>query len=130
MNGYVIPGTENNPLCPGGPYVASPGVRDAFSQYLFDKEARAKELELERAQEAADEVVTSVQKEVKAKTATVKVTFKVAKEPKTNDKKVAAKSIFDANKDKGNGEIAQLISKELEITYANAYYYVTRAFKR
>jgi len=126
MNGYAIPGTENNPLCPNGPYVASPGVRDAFSQYLFDKEARAKELELERAQEAADEVVTSVQKEVKAKTATVKV----AKEPKTNDKKVAAKLIFDANKDKGNGEIAQLISKELEITYANAYYYVTRAFKR
>ena len=126
MNGYAIPGTENNPLCPNGPYVASPGVRDAFSQYLFDKEARAKELELERAQDAADDVVTSVQKEVKAKIATVKV----VKEPKTNDKKVAAKLIFDANKDKGNGEIAQLISKELEITYANAYYYVTRAFKR
>lgn len=45
-------------------------------------------------------------------------------------KKVAALKLFEANADKGNGEIARLISKELEITYANAYYYVTRVFKR
>lgn len=45
-------------------------------------------------------------------------------------KKVAALKLFEANTDKGNGEIARLISKELEITYANAYYYVTRVFKR
>jgi len=38
--------------------------------------------------------------------------------------------IFEANKDKGNGEIAKLIATELEITYANAYYYVTRVFVR
>lgn len=53
-----------------------------------------------------------------------------AKPAKTNDKKGKAKAIFDANKDKANGEIAGLISKELEITYANAYYYVSRVFKR
>lgn len=45
-------------------------------------------------------------------------------------KKVAALKLFEANVDKGNGEIARLIAKELEITYANAYYYVTRVFKR
>ena len=49
---------------------------------------------------------------------------------KTNDKKPKAKAIFDANKDKTNGEIAQMIQKELDITYANAYYYVSRVFKR
>lgn len=52
------------------------------------------------------------------------------KSVKTNDKKPKAKAIFDANKDKTNGEIAQMIAAELEITYANAYYYVSRVFKR
>jgi len=45
-------------------------------------------------------------------------------------KKVAALQLFEANIEKENGEIARIISKELEITYANAYYYVTRVFKR
>lgn len=45
-------------------------------------------------------------------------------------KKSAALKLFEENSDKGNGEIARLIAKELEITYANAYYYVTRVFKR
>jgi len=49
---------------------------------------------------------------------------------KSNDKKPKAKAIFDANKDKSNGEIAQMIAADLEITYANAYYYVSRVFKR
>jgi hypothetical protein len=52
------------------------------------------------------------------------------KEEKVNDKKVAAQRLFDANQDKNNGAIARLISAELEISYANAYYYVTRVFKR
>lgn len=56
--------------------------------------------------------------------------FKPVKQPRSNDKKAVAKGIFDANKDKTNGEIAQLIQKELKITYANAYYYVSRVFKR
>ncbi len=45
-------------------------------------------------------------------------------------KKFAALMLFEANTDKSNGEVARLIAKELEITYANAYYYVTRVFKR
>ncbi len=56
--------------------------------------------------------------------------FKPVKPARSNDKKQVAKGIFDANKDKTNGEIAQLIQKELKITYANAYYYVSRVFKR
>ena len=52
------------------------------------------------------------------------------KSVKSNDKKAKAKVIFDANKDKTNGEIAQMIASDLEITYANAYYYVSRVFKR
>jgi len=54
----------------------------------------------------------------------------VPKEPKVNDKKVAALRLFEAHPDKNNGAIARMIAAELEITYANAYYYVTRVFKR
>ena len=51
--------------------------------------------------------------------------------PRVNDKKAAAQKIFDELKaEQANGVIAQAISKELNITYANAYYYVTRVFKR
>lgn len=49
---------------------------------------------------------------------------------KNNDKKARAEELFNANKEKSNGDIAKLISTELEITYANAYYYVSRVFKR
>jgi hypothetical protein len=101
-------------VIPGTNVVASPGVLSAFDQYKADKEARA----LAKQAEASAEVVVE-----KAK--------KVAKDktPRTNDKKDAARKIFDANQGKGKGEIARLIAAELEITYANAYYYVTRVFK-
>lgn len=49
---------------------------------------------------------------------------------KNNDKKAAALAIFEANKSLGNSDIAKMIATELEITFANAYYYVTRVFKR
>lgn len=48
----------------------------------------------------------------------------------SNDKKAKAEVIFKANKQLSNGDIAKLIQKELNITYANAYYYVSRVFKR
>ncbi len=48
----------------------------------------------------------------------------------SGDKKARAQVIFEANKHLTNGEIAKLIQTELEITYANAYYYVSRVFKR
>ena len=47
-----------------------------------------------------------------------------------NDKKAKALEIFEANKSLGNSDIARLISKELEISFANSYYYITRVFKR
>lgn len=46
-----------------------------------------------------------------------------------SDKKANARVIWEANRDKSNGDIAKLISHELKITYANAYYYVSRVFK-
>lgn len=106
-------------VIPGTNYVASPGVKSAFAEYLDERDAR-------KAKAEAEKTVESIQKEAKVKTAKVKA----EKAPKVNDKKVAAQRIFDSNKDKGNGEIAKMISTELEITYANAYYYVTRVFKR
>lgn len=66
--------------------------------------------------------------EVASSTSTTRV--KAIKSTKSNDKKDRAKAIFDANKDKTNGEIAQMIASDLNITYANAYYYVSRVFKR
>lgn len=51
------------------------------------------------------------------------------KEKRGGDKKVRALEIFNREKGKPNGEIAKMIAAELEITYANAYYYVTRVFK-
>jgi hypothetical protein len=52
--------------------------------------------------------------------------------PATNggDLKAKAMAICAANKSLTNGEIAQLVQKELSITYSNAYYYVSRVFKR
>ena len=46
-----------------------------------------------------------------------------------NDKKKNARVIWEANQGKPAGDIARLIAAELKITYANAYYYVTRVFK-
>jgi hypothetical protein len=92
-------------------------VKNAFTEYFDEMDSR-------KANKEATAVVEKAQKVAKEKAP------KVAKEPKVNDKKVAAQRIFDANTDKGNGEIARMIAEQLEITYANAYYYVTRAFKR
>lgn len=113
----VIPGTD---------LVTSPGVLNGFEQHIADKKERAR-----KRKAAAEALGTIEQAQATAKEKTVKVKAeKVAKEPKVNDKRVAALAIFEANKDKSNGAIAQMIATELEITYANAYYYVTRAFKR
>ncbi len=79
-----------------------------------------------RSDDQLEQVVETVKQAAKEQVAKTKQ----PKEPKTNTKKQAAMRIFEANKDKGNGEIAKLIATELEITYANAYYYVTRVFVR
>jgi hypothetical protein len=78
----------------------------------------------------AEAVVDAAKETAKEKIAKAPKAAKEPKEVKVNDIRVAALAIFEANKEKGNGEIAKMISAELKITYANAYYYVTRAFKR
>ena len=45
------------------------------------------------------------------------------------DKKARALAIFEANRDKKPSDIAKLIQVELGVTFANAYYYVSRVFK-
>ena len=47
-----------------------------------------------------------------------------------NDKKSAAYKIYVENESKPAGDIARLIASELNITYANAHYYVSRVFKK
>ena len=46
-----------------------------------------------------------------------------------NDKKARALEIFEANRGKKPSDVAKLIQVELGITFANAYYYVSRVFK-
>lgn len=97
---------------------------EVWNAYLADKEKRAQK----DFKAACD---TALEK-IKEKPAKVKA-VKAPKEPKVapvNDKKEAALRLFEANPDKNNGAVARLIAAELEITYANAYYYVTRVFKR
>jgi hypothetical protein len=101
---------------------ATPGTTNAFQDwnaYLANADKRAAEL-IESSEGAEPEDRPAV----KAKTKLA------SKEPKVNDKRVAAEGLFRANPTMNNGQIAKLIAAELEITYANAYYYVTRVFKR
>lgn len=49
-------------------------------------------------------------------------------ERSASDKRTKALAIWKANPTLGPGECARLISKELGITYSNAYYYTSRVF--
>lgn len=70
-----------------------------------------------------DEVKFAGEKKKTAKKA------KRAGKGEANDKKAAAHEIYLKHKDKSAGDIARLIAADLKITYANAYYYVSRVFK-
>jgi hypothetical protein len=54
----------------------------------------------------------------------------VVKEKKTNDVKTLALEIYNREKGKSGTDIAKIISTELDITFANAYYYVGRVFAK
>lgn len=61
-----------------------------------------------------------------------KETFKESAERterSASDKRAKALAIWKANSNLSAGECAKLIAKELGITYSNAYYYTSRAFK-
>ena len=96
---------------------------EVWGAYLEDKEKRT----LLESRQAAKRVAAILQdKPVK----TVKSVVSTPKIAPVNDKKVAALRLYEANPDKNDGAMAKLIAKELEITYANAYYYCTRVFSR
>lgn len=62
----------------------------------------------------------------------VEATVTTASKPSTargGDKKAKALAIFEANRDKKPSDVAKLIQVELGISFANAYYYVSRVFK-
>ena len=92
----------------------------AFEEFEMMQKSR-------KAKKTAEQVVEQAQTVAKAAKPKAE---KVAKEPKINEKKVLAHNIFIANEQLGSGEIAKLIADNLEITYANAYYYVTRVFRK
>lgn len=101
---------------------ATPGTTNAFQDWAAYRDAadqRAAEL-IERAMdEPAERAQVSA---VKPKPA--------IKEVKVNDKRVAALRICDANSSMNKGQLAKLIASELEITYANAYFYSSRVWKK
>lgn len=53
-----------------------------------------------------------------------------AKPPKVNDVKTLALAIYNREKGKSGADIAKIIAAELDITFANAYYYVGRVFSK
>ena len=61
------------------------------------------------------------------KESSMEATVKSAK--RSGDKKARALEIFEANRGKKASDVAKLIQVELGITFANAYYYVSRVFK-
>lgn len=132
----VIPGTD---------LIASPGVISDFDQYVKDREERAaiEAAEANLTQEATDTAQEAVEKAKKSSKPRVQKTINVskklsemigltppAKPAKVNDKRVAALKICEANAEKNNGALARMISEQLGITYANAYFYSSRVFKR
>ena len=74
--------------------------------------------------------VYSIKNGVKSLANTVTVAKDGRASKSNNEKKAQAMAIFEANKSLGNSDIAKLIAADLQITFANAYYYVTRVFKR
>jgi len=80
---------------------------------------------------AAPEIqrVRIVQQTVKPVVSTYKPKTDIRK-GKNNTKKAAALKICEANPKLSNNDLAKLIQKELKITFANAYYYSSRVYKR
>lgn len=97
--------------------VAAPEVHSRFAKLIHD-------MEVKKAAREADKAVKQAQKEARQK-------LPIVAKKRDNNKKDAAQRIIEAaDSSVNNGELARKISAELEITYANAYYYVTRVFKR
>ena len=104
----------------------NPHTMSAFEAFKARSDSDIVEQRARSDSNNVEQIFESVKKAAKESIAKAKE----PKQPKSNTKKQAAMQIFETNKDKGNGEIAKLIAAELEITYANAYYYVTRVFVR
>ncbi len=92
-------------------------------QYDTTKASEIAESKLEKIRKEMPYVFTKAEEEADAQPAK-------QQSSSSNDKKAKAEVIFKANKQLSNGDIAKLIQKELNITYANAYYYASRVFKR
>lgn len=77
-----------------------------------------------------DEVEAAKRKQIDASIEEQNKKYKPTVKNNSNDKREAARRVFIANNTKSSNEIAKIIAQELEITYSNAYYYVTRVFRK
>jgi hypothetical protein len=66
---------------------------------------------------------------VMKESSTMEATATTSAAKRGGDKKAKALAIFEANRDKKASDVAKLIQMDLGITFANAYYYVSRVFK-
>lgn len=91
---------------------------------------KRKDLIKERVPElwAAPEIEVLVDGKLMKKTASGRIVKKVAS--RDPDKKERALQIYQANINRPKKDIIAIMAKELEITYANADYYVSRVFKK
>jgi hypothetical protein len=77
---------------------------------------------------AAPEIEIEVGGKMMKKTANGRMVRKVAS--RDPDKKDAARKVYEANINRPKKDIIAIMAKELNITYANADYYVSRVFKK
>jgi hypothetical protein len=115
----------------GGSPETNPVSADIVAKALIEQAVLSGEnYNVEAANKVAQEKLTKIK-------LTMPYAFAATAEPvrakkmstRGGDKKERARIIFDRESNKTPGEIARVIAKELTITYANAYYYVSRVFK-
>lgn len=103
--------------------------------YIADSAIKLAEAKLAKLRVKMPELWAGIQVEV----ATDKSSDPFAKKPKKakrvgsaspDDKKERARAVYDKYAGKPAGDIAKLIASELDITYSNAYYYVSRVFNK
>lgn len=103
-------------------------------QFNTDEAIQYAQEKLQRLLKKLPELQVEVEQASKAvESGVVEVVKRGRPETKTKDGgslKQKALAICGANSDCTNAQLAQMIQKELGITYSNAYYYSSRVFKR
>lgn len=104
--------------------------------YIADNAIKLAEAKLAKLRVKMPELWAGVQVEVATDNSSdpfakkTKKAKRVGSGSSSDDKKERARAVYDKYAGKPAGDIAKLIASELDITYSNAYYYVSRVFNK